>query len=319
MLVTGGTTGIGKETARALLAAGASVVITARSDDKGAAAVDDLRVAVPDAEVAFAVLELGSLASVRDVHRPVPRGRTTGSTCCIANAGVMAMPYGQTERRLRAAPRHQPPRPLRAHRPADAAAGGERAVAGRHPELGWAPRRRTSAGTTPTSSAPSSPRWTPTGSRRPRTSSTRWSWSGGTGRSACTRTRCTPGWCAPTSAGTSPRRTSRTSWPGPRSRRRSRARAAACRRWSTSRWARRRRCGRRSPRPTPTAAATAPTARSCPRPLRHRPRRGPPPLDPQRDPHRRDLPHPLTSRCAPRPGWSCQRKSATRAAVSGMG
>ena len=64
-LVTGATTGIGKETARALLAAGATVTVTARSDAKGAAAVEDLRAAVPDAAVGYGVLELASLASVR--------------------------------------------------------------------------------------------------------------------------------------------------------------------------------------------------------------------------------------------------------------
>ncbi len=41
-LVTGGTTGLGMETARALAAAGATVVITARSADKGAAAISEL-------------------------------------------------------------------------------------------------------------------------------------------------------------------------------------------------------------------------------------------------------------------------------------
>lgn len=96
VLVTGGTTGIGKETARALLAAGASVTITARSDAKGTAAVDDLRTQVPDGQVAFAVLELDSLASVRAFT-----DRFTAAhdrlDLLIANAGVMAMPYGLTE------------------------------------------------------------------------------------------------------------------------------------------------------------------------------------------------------------------------------
>lgn len=95
VLVTGGTTGIGKETARALCAAGASVVITARSDEKGAAAVDDLRATVPDADVAFAVLELDSLASVRAFTDRFLAANDR-LDLLVANAGVMAMPYGRT-------------------------------------------------------------------------------------------------------------------------------------------------------------------------------------------------------------------------------
>jgi len=95
-LVTGGTTGIGKETARALLAAGASVVITARSDDKGAAAVGDLLGAVPGADVGYAVLELGSLASVRAFTDRFLEANDR-LDLLVANAGVMAMPYGHTE------------------------------------------------------------------------------------------------------------------------------------------------------------------------------------------------------------------------------
>ncbi|MBM3657890.1 MAG: SDR family NAD(P)-dependent oxidoreductase [Actinobacteria bacterium] len=95
-LVTGGTTGIGKETARALCAAGASVVITARSDDKGAAAVDDLRAAVPGAEVGYAVLELGSLDRVRTFTDRFAASHDR-LDLLIANAGVMAMPYGHTD------------------------------------------------------------------------------------------------------------------------------------------------------------------------------------------------------------------------------
>jgi NAD(P)-dependent dehydrogenase (short-subunit alcohol dehydrogenase family) len=95
-LVTGATTGIGKETARALLAAGATVTITARSDAKGAAAVDDLRAAVPDAPVEHAVLELGSLAAVRAFADEFLATHDR-LDLLVANAGVMAMPYGLTE------------------------------------------------------------------------------------------------------------------------------------------------------------------------------------------------------------------------------
>lgn len=95
-LVTGGTTGIGRETARALLAAGASVTITARSDDKGETAVARLRDAVPGADVSAGIVELGSLASVRAFtdHFGATHDRLD---LLIANAGVMAMPYGHTE------------------------------------------------------------------------------------------------------------------------------------------------------------------------------------------------------------------------------
>lgn len=96
VLVTGATTGIGKETARALAAAGASVTITARTDEKGGAALADLRAAVPGADLAYEVLELGSLASVRacadrvlDTHDRLD--------VLVANAGIMAVPLGRTE------------------------------------------------------------------------------------------------------------------------------------------------------------------------------------------------------------------------------
>ncbi len=96
VLVTGGTTGIGMETARALAAAGASVTITARSDEKGAAALEELRTAVPGADVTYEVLELGSLESVRAF---TDRFMATHDQLhlLIANAGVMAMPFGQTD------------------------------------------------------------------------------------------------------------------------------------------------------------------------------------------------------------------------------
>jgi len=96
VLVTGATTGIGKETARALGAAGASVLITARSDEKAAAAISDLRAAVPGGDFSSEVLELGSLESVRACADRVAssHGRLDA---LVANAGVMAVPFGRTD------------------------------------------------------------------------------------------------------------------------------------------------------------------------------------------------------------------------------
>ena len=96
VLVTGGTTGLGKETARALAAAGATVVITARSADKGVTAVTELRAATPGCDVDFAVLELASLRSVRDFCSRFRESRDHVDVV-IANAGIMAVPFGHTD------------------------------------------------------------------------------------------------------------------------------------------------------------------------------------------------------------------------------
>jgi NAD(P)-dependent dehydrogenase (short-subunit alcohol dehydrogenase family) len=96
VLVTGATTGLGFETARSLAGAGASVMITARTAEKGVAAVRELLEAVPDADVSYGIVELGSLESVRTFTD------TLASThdrldVLIANAGIMAAPEGRTE------------------------------------------------------------------------------------------------------------------------------------------------------------------------------------------------------------------------------
>src|SRR5882724_8015151 len=64
-LVTGASGGLGRETARALAAAGATVVLAARSVEKTEAAVRFIRDHVPGAAVESLQLDLASLASVR--------------------------------------------------------------------------------------------------------------------------------------------------------------------------------------------------------------------------------------------------------------
>ena len=53
VLVTGGTAGIGLEVARALAEGGARVVVTGRDEQRGAAAVDDLRIRAGHDEIEF--------------------------------------------------------------------------------------------------------------------------------------------------------------------------------------------------------------------------------------------------------------------------
>ncbi|MBO9706857.1 MAG: SDR family NAD(P)-dependent oxidoreductase [Caulobacter sp.] len=92
-IVTGGATGIGIETARALAEAGAEVVIAARKPDLAEAAVADIR-KTAKTEVGWSMLDLSSLASVRAFA-----GRWGGRplNLLINNAGVMACPLAYTE------------------------------------------------------------------------------------------------------------------------------------------------------------------------------------------------------------------------------
>jgi NAD(P)-dependent dehydrogenase (short-subunit alcohol dehydrogenase family) len=96
-LVTGSTSGIGRETARALLTRGASVVGTARDASKaeGSTAQFKEAAAVGGGTWGLIYLDLASLASVRTTAQTLVKdGRKFDAI--IANAGVMAPPFGRT-------------------------------------------------------------------------------------------------------------------------------------------------------------------------------------------------------------------------------
>ena len=88
-LITGGTSGIGKETARELARAGAHVIITARSAAKGAATVAE----IAKDRVDFKLLDLADLSSVRNFAKEF----TSPIDVLILNAGVMATPFSLTK------------------------------------------------------------------------------------------------------------------------------------------------------------------------------------------------------------------------------
>jgi NAD(P)-dependent dehydrogenase (short-subunit alcohol dehydrogenase family) len=94
-LVTGATTGLGLETARALAAAGATVVLGARSDEKAAAAKAAITARVPDARLDHAVFDLTSLASIRAGAADV-LARHDRLDLLVNNAGVMFTPFERT-------------------------------------------------------------------------------------------------------------------------------------------------------------------------------------------------------------------------------
>jgi NAD(P)-dependent dehydrogenase (short-subunit alcohol dehydrogenase family) len=95
VLVTGANGGLGLETARALAAAGAHVVMAARNQEKAAAALTEINRTAPDASLELIELDLGSLASVRQAAE-----RTLAAheriDILVNNAGVMGIPQSAT-------------------------------------------------------------------------------------------------------------------------------------------------------------------------------------------------------------------------------
>jgi NAD(P)-dependent dehydrogenase (short-subunit alcohol dehydrogenase family) len=94
-IVTGGASGIGVETVRALAIAGARVVLATRDQTKGESVAATLRNETGNGQIEFQQLDLASLASVqafvkqflalrRDLH------------VLINNAGIMAAPHSYT-------------------------------------------------------------------------------------------------------------------------------------------------------------------------------------------------------------------------------
>ena len=95
-VVTRANGGLGLETARALAAHGAHVVLAARNQEKAAAAMADLRSTVPAGSAQIEPLDLGSLGSVRAFAERVGADHPR-LDLLVNNAGVMAVPEGRTE------------------------------------------------------------------------------------------------------------------------------------------------------------------------------------------------------------------------------
>ena len=94
-IVTGANSGIGFETARALAAKGARVVLACRSEERGRDAEVRLRERVPDADVRFHPLDLGSLAGIEAFTKQFA-AESPRLDLLVNNAGVMMPPLGRT-------------------------------------------------------------------------------------------------------------------------------------------------------------------------------------------------------------------------------
>ncbi|MUM16994.1 SDR family NAD(P)-dependent oxidoreductase [Mycobacterium sp. CBMA271] len=94
-IVTGANTGLGLETARALAAAGAQVVLAVRDMDKGAAAIDEIKKTAPAANLALQRLNLSSLPDITSAATQLGADYPQ-IDLLINNAGVMYPPKSST-------------------------------------------------------------------------------------------------------------------------------------------------------------------------------------------------------------------------------
>ncbi len=90
-VVTGGTSGMGYEDAKALAAAGAHVVIAARNPQRGEEAIARIKQEVADAKLQFEAVDLADLASVKALSQRLNTSlpRLDG---LINNAAIMSVP-----------------------------------------------------------------------------------------------------------------------------------------------------------------------------------------------------------------------------------
>ena len=94
-VITGASSGLGRESARALATAGARVILAARNADALAEADAWIHADVPGAQTSTVHLDLTSLASVRAAAAAIHEA-TPVIHVLMNNAGVMFTPFGRT-------------------------------------------------------------------------------------------------------------------------------------------------------------------------------------------------------------------------------
>lgn len=94
-VITGGASGLGEETARAMAAKGAHIIIPVRDMAKGEAAVAAIKTSVPDADIELMECELGKMASIQFFAEAF-LVQHDQIDLLINNAGVMACPHTTT-------------------------------------------------------------------------------------------------------------------------------------------------------------------------------------------------------------------------------
>ena len=96
VLVTGGSGGLGKETARILCKYGADVMFTCRTEKQGNEVVAAIKAELPDARISYGVMSLDDLETIKVfADRYLTSNRPLNAL--INNAGIMACDFTKTK------------------------------------------------------------------------------------------------------------------------------------------------------------------------------------------------------------------------------
>ena len=110
-VITGAASGLGRESARALAAHGASVTLVARSPERAEGAVAEVGAMVPGADLEAGVADLGDHGK-HPCLRLVLSGRSPDTRCPRQQRRGDGVSYGEDRGRIRDAVRYQSPRPF---------------------------------------------------------------------------------------------------------------------------------------------------------------------------------------------------------------
>jgi NAD(P)-dependent dehydrogenase (short-subunit alcohol dehydrogenase family) len=95
-IITGATSGLGKEAAKVLAVKNATVIMAVRNAQKGEEVAVEIKKSVPEAKIEVRKLDLGSLSSVKSFSEQILADHNR-LDILINNAGVMMCPFSETE------------------------------------------------------------------------------------------------------------------------------------------------------------------------------------------------------------------------------
>ncbi len=96
VLITGATSGLGKEAVKVLAAKGATIIAAVRNTEKAQKVVEEIKKTVPNANIDIQKLDLVSLDSIKTFAEAIS-STYDRLDLLINNAGVMACPFSKTK------------------------------------------------------------------------------------------------------------------------------------------------------------------------------------------------------------------------------